>query len=30
VRVPEPVTVMLLGLGVLGLARVTRKIRSYR
>jgi len=30
VRVPEPLTAMLLGLGVLGLAGLTRKVRSYR
>jgi hypothetical protein len=29
-RIPEPVAVMLLGLGTVGLAGLTRKFRSYR
>lgn len=28
--VPEPLAVLLLGLGILGLAGLTRKFRSYR
>jgi hypothetical protein len=30
VSMPEPVAALLLGLGILGLAGLTRKLRSYR